>query len=99
MHVANSGSDLRSTYRPEIDGLRAVAVISVLIFHVDPRILPGGFGGVDVFFVISGYLISGIIFRELDRGEFRFSTFYFRRIKRIFPALLLVLLTAWICGN
>lgn len=78
-------------YRPDIDGLRAVAVLSVVAFHAFPAWMKGGFVGVDIFFVISGFLISTIIFENLDRGTFSFSTFYARRIKRIFPALLLVL--------
>ena len=81
-----------SEYRPDIDGLRAFAVIAVVMFHANPNILHGGFVGVDVFFVISGFLISGIIFRDLERGRFSFSDFYARRIRRIFPALLLVLI-------
>src|SRR5690606_3145464 len=79
-------------YRPDIDGLRAVAVLSVVGFHAFPAWMPGGFIGVDVFFVISGFLISTIIFRSLDTGAFSFTDFYARRIKRIFPALLLVLM-------
>ncbi|WP_197712068.1 acyltransferase family protein [Polynucleobacter necessarius] len=78
-------------YRPDIDGLRAVAVLAVVAFHAFPNWVKGGFIGVDVFFVISGYLISTIIFENLDKGTFRFSEFYARRIKRIFPALILVL--------
>lgn len=78
-------------YRPDIDGLRAVAIGAVIAFHAAPGQLPGGFVGVDIFFVISGYLISGIILRRLDRGTFSFRDFYARRIRRIFPALLLVL--------
>jgi peptidoglycan/LPS O-acetylase OafA/YrhL len=78
------------TYRPDIDGLRAVAIILVLIFHAFPTVLPGGFVGVDIFFVISGFLISSLILKGLQRKTFRFSTFYANRIKRIFPALLLV---------
>jgi peptidoglycan/LPS O-acetylase OafA/YrhL len=77
-------------YRPDIDGLRAVAIILVLIFHAFPTVLPGGFVGVDIFFVISGFLISSLIFKGLQRKTFSFSTFYANRIKRIFPALLLV---------
>ena len=85
-------------YRPEIDGLRAIAVLSVVIFHVNASWLRGGFLGVDIFFVISGYLISGNIFRELDRGTFSFKRFYEKRIRRIFPAFLLVLSTSLAFG-
>jgi len=89
---------LRPGYRPDIDGLRAVAVLSVVAFHAFPGLIEGGFIGVDVFFVISGYLISTIIFENLDKGTFSFSGFYARRIKRIFPALLLVLVAVYIFG-
>ena len=82
-------------YRPDIDGLRAIAVLSVIVFHAFPGSLKGGFVGVDVFFVISGYLISTILFENLERGTFSFAEFYARRIKRIFPALLVVLIA---CG-
>ncbi len=82
-------------YRPDIDGLRAVAVLSVVAFHAFPEWMKGGFIGVDVFFVISGFLISTIIFENLDRGTFKFSDFYERRIRRIFPALLIVLLVSY----
>ena len=85
-------------YRPDIDGLRAVAVLSVVIFHAFPNALKSGFMGVDIFFVISGYLISSIIFENIDRGSFSFGQFYGRRIKRIFPALTLVLLSCFIFG-
>ena len=85
-------------YRPDIDGLRAVAVLSVVAFHAFPAWMKGGFIGVDVFFVISGFLISTIIFENLDRGTFRFAEFYARRIKRIFPALLLVLIASFAFG-
>ena len=85
-------------YRPEIDGLRGIAVLAVVVFHAFPSLVRGGFIGVDVFFVISGYLISTIIFENLDKGTFSFSEFYFRRIKRIFPALLLVLIFCFGAG-
>jgi peptidoglycan/LPS O-acetylase OafA/YrhL len=75
-------------YRADIDGLRAIAVLAVVAFHAFPAALPGGFVGVDIFFVISGYLISAIIIKALGRGEFSFADFYARRIRRIFPALL-----------
>jgi len=74
-------------YRPDIDGLRALAIVPVVFFHLDPSIAPGGFVGVDVFFVISGYLITSIIFRELTEQRFSFAYFYERRIRRIIPAL------------
>jgi len=85
-------------YRPDIDGLRAFAVLAVVAFHAFPRWLKGGFIGVDVFFVISGYLISTIIFKSLDKGAFSFYEFYARRIRRIFPALILVLVACFIFG-
>ena len=78
-------------YRPDIDGLRAVAVLSVVAYHYFPEQVSGGFTGVDVFFVISGFLISSIIFGSLANDRFSYREFYARRIKRIFPALLLVL--------
>ena len=78
-------------YRPDIDGLRALAVVSVLAFHAYPTVVPGGFMGVDVFFVISGYLITGIIARDLRQGTFSLLDFYRRRVRRIVPALLAML--------
>ncbi len=85
-------------YRADIDGLRAVAVLSVIGFHAFPRSVPGGFVGVDVFFVISGFLISGLILQALSANRFSYSAFYARRIRRIFPALLTVL-TAVLVGG
>jgi peptidoglycan/LPS O-acetylase OafA/YrhL len=89
---------LRSNYRPDIDGLRALAIIPVIIFHAFPRIMPGGFVGVDIFFVISGFLISGVILQGLRCGTFTFAGFYANRIKRLFPALLVVLAACFAFG-
>ncbi|WP_060514305.1 acyltransferase family protein [Pseudomonas sp. NBRC 111132] len=85
-------------YRPDIDGLRALAVLAVVIFHFNKEWLPGGFVGVDIFFVISGYLITGIIIRQVLSGNFLFSDFYIRRIRRIVPATLFVTLCTLIFG-
>ncbi|WP_278386132.1 acyltransferase family protein [Stutzerimonas kunmingensis] len=85
-------------YRPDIDGLRAVAVLAVVAFHAFPTRFAGGFIGVDIFFVISGFLISTIILRSTEGGTFRFSDFYARRVRRIFPALLLVLSSCYLSG-
>ncbi|HEY6940519.1 acyltransferase family protein [Dokdonella sp.] len=85
-------------YRPDIDGLRAVAILSVLAFHAFPQWMRGGFTGVDVFFVISGFLISRIVFTGLAAGTFRFSHFYARRARRIFPSLATTLVAALAIG-
>ncbi|MBL7388428.1 acyltransferase [Escherichia coli] len=85
-------------YRPDIDGLRALAVVPVVIFHAFPSLMPGGFVGVDIFFVISGYLISSIIFRSVDKGAFSFTDFYMKRANRIFPTLSLVLAVCLVFG-
>lgn len=85
-------------YRPDIDGLRAIAILAVVVFHAFPSLLRGGFIGVDVFFVISGFLISSIIFEGLDKGTFSFAEFYAHRIRRIFPSLLFVLITLLLIG-
>ncbi|MDT7953396.1 MAG: acyltransferase, partial [Acetobacteraceae bacterium] len=97
--LASAGSHPQQGYRPDIDGLRAVAVTIVLLFHI-ATVLPGGivqhflggFVGVDVFFVISGYLITTIVRVQLGREGFRFRDFYARRAKRILPALTVVIL-------
>src|SRR6516165_2306372 len=86
-----SDSLTRPKYRADIDGLRAVAVLAVVGFHAFPAWLKGGFVGVDLFFVISGFLISTIIFENLNSKTFSFLEFYIRRVRRIFPALLIVL--------
>lgn len=85
-------------YRPDVDGLRAIAILVVVVFHAFPKLLPGGFVGVDIFFVISGFLISGIILKALANGRFRFADFYARRTRRIFPSLVVVLLFASAVG-
>ncbi|MBW8856319.1 MAG: acyltransferase, partial [Bradyrhizobium sp.] len=81
----------RTPYRADIDGLRAVAVLAVIGYHYFGPLFPGGYVGVDVFFVISGYLLSGIILSETAEGSFSFARFYERRIRRIFPALFALL--------
>jgi peptidoglycan/LPS O-acetylase OafA/YrhL len=79
-------------YRPDIDGLRAIAVGIVVIFHAWPELLTGGFIGVDLFFVISGYFITQILVNENIKNKFSYFNFYNRRVKRIYPALIVVLL-------
>lgn len=86
-----SSKTLTSAYRPEVDGLRAVAVLPVILFHAGIPYFGGGFVGVDIFFVISGYLITTIILSELSRGQFSIAGFYERRARRILPALFLVM--------
>ena len=81
-------------YRPDIDGLRAVAILLVIFYHFFPSYVPSGFIGVDIFFVISGYLISKNIFNNLKKNKFSFLDFYKRRIRRIFPSLIIVLIFA-----
>ncbi len=85
-------------HRRDIDGLRGFAVLAVVVFHFFPEWMPGGFVGVDVFFVISGFLISALILQDLGRGTFTFRGFYGRRVKRIFPALVVVLLASYALG-
>jgi peptidoglycan/LPS O-acetylase OafA/YrhL len=83
-------------YRPEIDGLRALAVVLVVAYHAFPSLIPGGFIGVDIFFVISGYLITGIILRALDQNRFSIAEFYARRFRRILPALCVMMVVAFL---
>jgi peptidoglycan/LPS O-acetylase OafA/YrhL len=97
-HGLPAGPAGHAPYRPDIDGLRALAVLSVIVFHLEPARLPGGFVGVDVFFVISGFLISSLLMSDLRRGTFSYAGFYIRRIRRIFPALILVLVTVLVAG-
>jgi len=78
-------------YRPEIDGLRALAVLPVIAFHASKDYFPQGYLGVDIFFVISGFLITSIIMADLAKGQFSFAQFYERRVRRILPALFLVI--------
>jgi peptidoglycan/LPS O-acetylase OafA/YrhL len=85
-------------YRPDIDGLRAVAVLSVIFFHFGFQNFSGGFTGVDVFFVISGYLITNNIVTDLEKGTFTFSNFYLRRVRRLFPALFVTILVTFAYG-
>jgi len=85
-------------YRSDIDGLRAIAILCVIIYHAFPTVLPAGFVGVDFFFVISGYLITNIILQDHSRGSFRYLHFYRNRIKRIFPALICVLFVFLFAG-
>jgi peptidoglycan/LPS O-acetylase OafA/YrhL len=93
-----TASPTHAQYRPDIDGMRAIAVVSVVLHHAFPQWFEGGFVGVDVFFVLSGYLISSIILGQLGKGRFSFTDFYARRVKRIFPALVLVLTTTFVMG-
>lgn len=95
--MTNSASP-QAHYRPDIDGLRAIAVVAVVLHHAFPEHVRGGFVGVDVFFVLSGYLISSILLGGLEKGRFSLADFYARRVRRIFPALFLVLLTTLLMG-
>ncbi len=89
-------SDAATAHRTDIEGLRGIAVLSVLAVHSFPQWIDGGFIGVDIFFVLSGFLISGILFRSLEAGRFNLADFYARRVRRIVPALCLVLLACMV---
>ncbi len=89
---------MKLNYRADIDGIRAIAVLAVVFYHLDIKLFSGGFVGVDIFFVISGFLITAIIVREIAENEFSLLKFYDRRIRRIFPALFTVLLGTLIAG-
>ena len=88
-------------YRADIDGLRAVAIVPVVLYHAEIAPFGGGYVGVDIFFVISGYLITSFILGQIQRGEFTLLNFYLRRIRRIFPALFLMMAfcaaIGWLC--
>lgn len=85
-------------YRGDIDGLRAIAVLSVVLYHLDNRFVPGGYVGVDIFFVISGYLITTIVHRDTVARNFNLWQFYERRVRRIFPALIVVCVACLVAG-
>ena len=94
----NSVNKVKFSYRPDIDGLRAIAVLLVIGYHASPIRVPFGFVGVDIFFVISGYLITGIILSDLQDHKFSLKEFYARRIRRLLPALIVVLSSTMILG-
>jgi peptidoglycan/LPS O-acetylase OafA/YrhL len=96
--MSNHSFAKRLAYRPDIDGLRALAVCIVILYHAFPDTFPGGFIGVDIFFVISGFLITALIYSECSTNTFSLLDFYIRRIKRIFPALLIVLIFCFVFG-
>lgn len=96
--LQSAGQTQHFGYRAAVDGLRGVAVLAVLGFHAFPSSVPGGYVGVDVFFVVSGFLITGIIARQLRLGAFSFANFYWRRVRRLFPALILVLAGTAVLG-
>ena len=91
-HASSTPASLsHAAHRPDIDGLRGIAVLSVLAVHSFPQWVQAGFIGVDIFFVLSGFLITGILIQSLEAGRFSYADFYARRTRRIFPALCLVL--------
>ncbi|PKF74527.1 acyltransferase family protein [Chryseobacterium sp. PMSZPI] len=89
---------MNTTYRPDIQGLRAIAFLLVFFFHLNKDWLPGGFLGVDLFFVISGFLMTMITLNDIEKNRFTFINFYIKRIKRIIPAYYVMLLFAAFAG-
>ena len=86
------------SYRPEVDGLRAVAVVAVVLYHAGGFYCHGGYVGVDVFFVISGFLITSLIWKDLESGRFTFAYFWERRARRIVPAMVVVTAATLVAG-
>ena len=97
-YASSEKDHIRLRYRPDIDGLRGIAVTAVVLFHAESPPFRSGFVGVDIFFVISGFLIGGIILRAVRSGRFSFANFYARRARRILPALVLVLSVTALLG-
>lgn len=98
MDITETNNYIRGRYYPHIDCLRAFAILPILLYHAFPSLFPGGFIGVDVFFVISGYLITNGLLTDLESGKYSIGTFYVRRIRRIFPAYAAVILFSARCG-
>ncbi len=96
--IARPSHEARTPYRADIDGLRAVSILLVVGYHAQPWLVPGGFIGVDIFFVISGFLITRIILTQAGAGTFSALQFYARRVRRIFPALIVVLAVTYLIG-
>jgi len=102
MSIENSKAQVNRAgwgYLPEIDGLRAIAILSVLMFHFDRKVFGGGFAGVDIFFVISGFLITSILLSDINEGQFSIVRFYQRRIARIAPAFFVVLVVTLVVAH
>ena len=85
-------------YMHQLDGVRAIAVISVIIFHLNPNWLPGGYLGVDVFFLLSGFLITRLLYRDFNAGDYSWKKFIARRIRRLMPALMVMISAVVIAG-
>lgn len=85
-------------YRPDIDGLRGLQILALIGYHAFPKLIPGGYIGVSIFFVISGYLITLILLKGFNSGSFNFLDFYIKRVRRIFPSLVIILIFSIIVG-